>query len=198
MAYSDNSRRYDRASGISVTVDEAKREVWLRQVGGIVFWALSILALFAVVGKSLDLYGGSNNGFVGRFYPYLRYYIELAQYHVPPLAAVWPYVPVFDLGDPLSWSNIWPATPYLGIWGGATLRRTGVELAEDVRTAEKAIRQEQLQESLRPGPRRSAAEIRLLIDIPRPSFWHALVRTWLAPLVVAILAGLVLYLFGWN
>lgn len=52
-----------------MTVDEARREARLRKLGALVLWAVSILALVAIVAKSLDVYG---------------------QYHMPPLAAVWP------------------------------------------------------------------------------------------------------------
>jgi hypothetical protein len=170
----------------------------------IVFWAtglvtivISIALLLTSVMKSLYAYSQSG----GRFDEFVRNGISTLYWANPlkPLAdVIWPYLPVYDVWHPFSRPSIWYVVLYAATWIGSALCDMGQEESQDIRAAKRAIKRERLQESLGSPGRQPTAEIRLLVDRPRPSFWRSLRRTILAPIFVGLIVAAPTYFFGWN
>jgi len=173
--------------------EDAKRRIRVKRILGIVIWMLCFFAWLILTMRALD---ASHYSLAP-----IRSIIIWIYENVPLFPIVWHYAPVID-----QMSREAVIAIYALVFGGFAvagwLFQSARVLAARLRRIDEQIEDQIIQESIRPGPKRSIVAIRHEIVVPKPSVWNLLHKTYLAPLMVqvvgAILAVLILYRFGFK
>lgn len=176
-----------------MTRNQAIQRIWTYRAFGVVIAVVGLTLLF--VGLLKGLYYAEPSG---SFIQNATKNIVAIVYHKIPvispiIAAAWPYAPGFSLFPLLSVNNIPLLVIYVALWGGGFLFRAAQNLAAVV----KAVDYQNAVDGMRGSRRRP--DSREELNIPqKATFLGQVHENYIAPLIVTVVAGIILFVFNMN
>jgi YniB-like protein len=174
----------------------ARREATTKRIVGTGIFVVAIL--FVLASLLLFIYGGSDSGgtALSGLSGLLRRLVQRIFEHTQYLLPIWNAAPIPNLRDLSSAGTLGFLACYIAVFIGASLVRSGNQLAQRLRAIDRQIEDEEIRESIKGGRRRSRSEIEEHVNVPKQSIWKEFHTLYLAPFLVGIVLWLVGKVFG--
>jgi len=179
-----------------MTYQQALKQSILKRITGF------IIFVFAILSTSISflrmLYFNFDDGSVfgnalSKLFQKLVYAIyENTQF----LSIFWDNCPTPSLNQINNQENIYFLFLYLSIFVGAALYSSGKKLSTRLKNINKSIENQLIHESIKGTRARTRQEIEESIPVERSSFFAQAHQLYLAPLAVAVIAGILLKVSG--
>jgi hypothetical protein len=176
-----------------MTRKQAIQRIWTYKALAVLIAVVSLALLFVGLMKGM-YYEESGSPVLEKF---VKNSIAFAYHKIPVISPIistlWPYVPELRLFPLLSFDNIALLVIYVALWGGGFLFRAAQNLAEVVKAVDYQIAVDAIRESgRRLDPREG-------LNVPRnATFLGQVHEHYVAPVIVGVVVGIILFAFKMN
>jgi hypothetical protein len=174
----------------------ARSEVTTKRFAGTI--VLAVATLFVLAGLLLFLYSSLDGGgpalssLSAALKRLVHSIFERTQYLLP----IWNNAPVPNPNALISVGTLGFLACYIAVFVGASLIRSGNQLARRLRAIDRQIENKAIRESIKGVHRRSRTEMKQQINVPEQCIWKEAHTLYVAPLVVGIILWLIGKAFG--